>query len=65
VVSEIEQFEWDLSVGLDKGGSLQKKSGYTRRIAPLSLDAAGRIKKSEDKLRRTTRDLRKRIAERF
>jgi hypothetical protein len=32
-------------VGLDKRRSLQKKSGYTRRIAPWSLDSAGRIKK--------------------
>ena len=49
----IVQFEspdltpWDLSVGLDKERSLQKKSEYTRWNAPLSLDAVGLIKKSE------------------
>ena len=42
--------------GLDEERTLQKKSGYTRRIARI-LNAAARIKTREDQLRRTTRDL--------
>jgi hypothetical protein len=49
-------------VGLDEELSLQKKGGHMRRIAGSHLDAAARIKKREDQLRRTARDLRTRVA---
>jgi hypothetical protein len=45
-------------VELDEEGSLQKKDELLARI----LDAAACIKKREDQLRRTTRDLRTRVA---
>jgi hypothetical protein len=47
--------------GLDDKQSLQKKGGYTKRIAGAHLDAAAHTKKREDQLRRTTRDLRTRV----
>ena len=43
---------------LDEEGSLQKKDELLARI----LDAVACIKKREDQLRRTTRDLRTRVA---
>jgi hypothetical protein len=49
-----------LFVRLDEERSLQKKSEYTSRIARI-LDDADRIKKREDQLRRTTRDLLTRV----
>jgi hypothetical protein len=42
--------------------SLQKKGGYMRRLLAHISDAAVRIKKRENQLRRATRDLRKRVA---
>jgi hypothetical protein len=36
-----------LFVGLDEARGFQKKGGYTRRIAALTLDAAAPIKKRE------------------
>jgi len=45
-------------VELDEEGSLQKKDELLARI----LDAVACIKKREDQLRRTTRDLRTRVA---
>jgi len=42
--------------------SLQKTGGYTRRIARSRSGFCCRIKKREDRLRRTTRDLRTRTA---
>jgi hypothetical protein len=47
-----------LFLGLDKERSLQKRGGYTDELLARILDAAARIKKREDQLRRTTRDLR-------
>ena len=49
-------------MGFDEERSLQKKGGYTDELLAHILDAAARIKKSEDQLRRTTRDLRTRFA---
>jgi len=51
-----------LFLGLDEERSLQTKGGYTRRIARLHLDVAACIQRREDQLRRTTRDLRTRVA---
>ena len=48
-----------------EGRSVQKKDGYTKRIAELLariLDAAASIKKGEDQFRRKTRDLSARVA---
>jgi hypothetical protein len=52
-------------MGLDEEKSLQKKCGYTRRFARSHLDAAARIKKREDQLRRTKRDFHTRVAKCF
>jgi hypothetical protein len=49
-------------VGLDEERSLQKKGGYTTRTVVSHLDAADCIKKREEQLSRTTRDLRTRVA---
>ena len=49
-------------VGLDTGRSLQNKGGHTDELLCHILDAADCIKKREDQLRRTTRDLRTRVA---
>jgi hypothetical protein len=51
-----------LFVGLDEEQSLQNKGGYTDELLAHILHAAVCIKKREDQLRRTTRDLRTRIA---
>jgi len=50
-----------LFVGLDKERSLQKQGGYTKELLLCILDGAARIKKREDQLRRTTRDLQTRV----
>jgi hypothetical protein len=52
-----------LFVGLDEERSVQNKAGYTDELLAHILDAAACIKKPEDQLRRTTRDLRTRVAE--
>jgi hypothetical protein len=49
-------------VGLDEERSLQNKAGYTDELLASILDDAAGIKKREDQLRRTTRDLRTRVA---
>jgi hypothetical protein len=51
-----------LFVGLDEERSLQNKAGYTDELLARILDAAAGIKKREDQLRRTTRDLSTRVA---
>jgi DNA-directed RNA polymerase subunit M/transcription elongation factor TFIIS len=52
-----------LFVRLDEERSLQKKKcGYTDELLARILYAAACIKKREDQLRRTTRDLRTRVA---
>jgi len=48
--------------GLMKSQVYKRKVGYTKRIARSHLDAAASIKKREDQLRPTTRDLRTRVA---
>jgi hypothetical protein len=47
---------------LNEQRSLQKKGGYTDKLLARILDAAARMKKREDQLRQTTRDLRTRDA---
>ena len=42
--------------------SLQKEGGFTDELLARILDAAAGIKKREDQLRRTTRELRTRVA---
>jgi hypothetical protein len=49
-------------VGLAEERSLRKKGGYTDELLARILYAAARIKKREDQLRRTTRDLSTRVA---
>jgi hypothetical protein len=49
-------------VRLDEERSLQNKGGYTDELLARILDAAARINKREDQLRRATRDLRTRVA---
>jgi hypothetical protein len=50
-------------VSVMKERSLQREDGYTRdELLARILDADARKKKSEDQLRRTTRDHRTRIA---
>jgi hypothetical protein len=49
-------------VTFDEERSLQNKSGYTDELLARILDAAARITKREDQLRRTTRDLGTRVA---
>jgi hypothetical protein len=51
-----------LFVTLDEERSLQNKGGHTDELLARILDAAAYIKKREDQLRRTTRDLRTRVA---
>jgi hypothetical protein len=51
-----------LFVGLDEERSLQNKGGYKDELLSRILDAAACINKREDQLRRTTRDLRTRVA---
>jgi hypothetical protein len=51
-----------LFVALDEERSLQNKGGYTDELLARILYAAACIKKREDQLRRTTRDLRTRVA---
>jgi len=46
----------------DEQRSLRKKGGYRRRTARSHLDAAARTKTREDQIRRTTGDLRTRVA---
>jgi hypothetical protein len=48
--------------GLDEERSLQNKGGHTDELLASILDAAVCTKKREDQLRRTTRDLRTRVA---
>ena len=68
MVTEIELFEYRpnsvtfLFAGLDEKRSLQNKGGYTDELLASILDAAACIMKREDQLRRTTRDLRTRVA---
>jgi hypothetical protein len=67
MVTDIELFESPELSSLDFylwgfGGILQKKGGYTDELLASILDAAARIKKREDQLRRTTRHLRTRVA---
>jgi len=52
---------WISVCGMDEERSLQRKCGYMRWTDCI-LDVAAHMKKSEDKLRRTTRDLRLRVA---
>lgn len=47
---------------LDEERSLQNKGGYTDELLARILHATVCIKKREDQLRRTTRDLRTRVA---
>jgi hypothetical protein len=49
-------------VRLDEERSLQNKGGYTDELLASILDAAACIKKREDQLRRTARDLSTRVA---
>jgi hypothetical protein len=49
-------------VNLDEERSLQKKGEYSTRVFSRILDAAARRQESEDQLRRTTRELRTRVA---
>jgi hypothetical protein len=49
-------------VRLDEERSLQNKAGYTDELLARILDAAACIKKREDQLRRTARDLSTRVA---
>jgi hypothetical protein len=49
-------------VRLDEERSLQNKAGYTDELLARILDAAAGIKKREDQLRRTARDLHTRVA---
>jgi hypothetical protein len=49
-------------VRLDEQRSVQNKGGYTDELLASILDAAACIKKREDQLRRTARDLRTRVA---
>jgi len=49
-------------VGLDEELSLEMKVVYTRRTARPRLDAAALINRNENQPRRTTRDLRTRVA---
>jgi hypothetical protein len=51
-----------LFVGLDEQQSLRKKIGYRDKLLARILVAAACIKKREDQLRRTARDLRPRVA---
>jgi hypothetical protein len=51
-----------LFVGFNEERTLKKKYGYTDELLARILDAAVCIKKREDQLRRTTRDLRTRVA---
>ena len=69
MITEIELFESPglnpsdfCSVRMDgKSEVYKRKVEYTRRIARSHVDAAARIK-TRDNLRRTTRDLRTRVA---
>ena len=49
-------------VRLDEERSLQQTGGHTDELLARILDAAACIKKREDQLRRTTRDLHTRVA---
>jgi hypothetical protein len=49
-------------VTFDEERSLQNKGGHTDELLVRILDAAVCIKKREDQLRRTTRDLHTRVA---
>jgi hypothetical protein len=49
-------------VVLDEGGSLQNKMDTPDQLLARILDDTARIKSHEDQLRRTTRDLRTRVA---
>jgi hypothetical protein len=51
-----------LFVELVEGRSLQQEGGYIRRLLAHILDAAVRIKKREDQLRRATSNFRTRVA---
>ena len=60
MVTEIELFESpNLTTSLDEERSLQKTGGHTDELLARILDAAACIKRREDQLRRTTRDLSK------
>jgi hypothetical protein len=50
-------------VGLDEGEVCKRKVDTRDELLARILDAAARIKKREDQLRRTTRDLRTRVSE--
>jgi len=47
---------------LDEGGRLKKKVDTLDKLFSRILDSAARIKKSQDHLRQTTRDLCTRVA---
>jgi hypothetical protein len=51
-----------LFVGLDEERSFLKKVDIRDEFVACTLDAVGCIEKCEDQLRRTTRDLRTRVA---
>ena len=52
-------------MGLDEERSLQRTVDTPDELLASILDAAARIKKREDDLRRTTRDIRTRLAKRI
>lgn len=52
-----------LSVGLGEEMSSQRKVHSRDELLARVLDAATRIEKLEDRIRRTTRDLRSRVAQ--
>jgi hypothetical protein len=58
----LQTFVWFLDVTLDEKRSLQKKGDTADELPARILDAAASIKRREDQLRRTTRDLRTRVA---
>jgi hypothetical protein len=49
-------------VALDEQRTLQKKVGTRDKLLAHILGAAARIRKGKDQFRRTTRDLRPRVA---
>jgi hypothetical protein len=67
MVTKIQLFEspnltpLDLFVRLDSE-VYKRKDGYTNELIARILDAAASIKKRGEQLRRTTRDLRTRVA---
>ena len=53
----------DFLCGWMKSGDYKRKVDRRDELFPRILDVAASIKKREDQLRRTTRDLRTRVAE--